>query len=162
MKIYLHFEIGEPEFTLPLNVESGSETRTVSEVKDEFVRAYNARYPRNALDPDVFSLSISKNKPLPSNEGILSFIKPNTDVFLIARKRDAPVSAVSRIEQVTSTANAQVMASAKDVQSKQRPTPLPTAITSTATKKWTRPKPIELPIPRQVTQVSINFNDNSL
>jgi hypothetical protein len=48
MKFYIHYEVTEPEFTLPVLVEA-NDGRTIGDVKAQFVEAYNSRY--FALNP---------------------------------------------------------------------------------------------------------------
>ena len=42
MKIYVHYEVSEPEFTLPINLE-GNDGRTIGDLKVQFVDTYNSR-----------------------------------------------------------------------------------------------------------------------
>ena len=86
MKFYLHYELSEPEFTLPFTVDPHSDTRSVSDVLSEFVDAYNARFADNKLDVEILSLCVTKLKSLPGHDPIVSHVKSNTDVFLSLRK----------------------------------------------------------------------------
>jgi hypothetical protein len=99
MKIYIHYELGQPEFTLPIHL--GPENRTVAELRDDFIRAYNSRFPSNLLEPEEFGLAQSsaagKRKQLLPNQPILPLAKPNLDIFVIkneARKTLARDSAI--------------------------------------------------------------------
>jgi hypothetical protein len=86
MKIYVHFELWQPEFTLPIIIDSGATNRTVIEVRDDFILAYNAKFPSNPLQPEAFSLASgpsSKRKPLAGNQPIVSLVRANTDLFIL-------------------------------------------------------------------------------
>jgi hypothetical protein len=86
MRIYVHFELYQPEFTLPITIDSGSTNRTVNEVINDFILAYNSKFPSNQLQPEAFSLasgSSSKRKPLAGNQPIVSLVRPNTDLFVL-------------------------------------------------------------------------------
>lgn len=39
MRVYIHYELTEPEFTLPVTLEAG-DSRTVSDLKTQFLAAY--------------------------------------------------------------------------------------------------------------------------
>ena len=42
MRVYIHFEVTQPEFTLPVTLEAG-DSRVVSDFKDLFIAAYAKR-----------------------------------------------------------------------------------------------------------------------
>lgn len=169
MKFYIHYELGDPEFTLPVSVDSSSE-KTVADIKSDFIAAYNSRFPSNQLDQESYSLSLSKHKLLGGNDGIVSVVKPNSDVYLIARKADSKpkkgeaVKIASEAEKITPTvasspkAIASIKSSPKDEASSQkvRDAPPPAKRGSNESqKKWARPTPINLSVPPQVSQVCL-------
>jgi hypothetical protein len=168
MKFYVHYEIGEPEFTLPITVNPSTEDRCVSDIKSEFMSAYNNRFSNNKLDPDLYSLSLSKHKVLSGGDLIVSVVKPNSDVYVILRKGDlrtgksgdlnAEESKNSTSKQSAANSSQSRGASNSSVQPNASPAPRssPAQKTVVETKpKWTRPKPVNLTVPPQVTEVSI-------
>ena len=42
MRVYIHYEVTQPEFTLPVTLEAG-DSRTVSELKTQFLAAYETK-----------------------------------------------------------------------------------------------------------------------
>ena len=166
MKFYVHYEIGEPEFTLPITVNPSTEERCVSDIKSEFMSAYNSRFSNNKLDPDSYSLSLSKHKVLSGGDPIVSVVKPNSDVYVILRKSDSRTgkpgdpstedSKKSASKQSAVHASSSRGASNSSVQSiaSSAPRSSPAQKTAVETKpKWTRPKPIDLTVPPQVVEV---------
>jgi hypothetical protein len=169
MKFYVHYEIGEPEFTLPITVNPSTEDRCVSDIKSEFISAYNSRFSNNPLDPESHSLSLSKHKVLSGSDLIVSVVKPNTDIYVILRKGDCktgkigdlnadePRKHVSKQSAGISTSSRGV--SNTSVQSSTAPatrsSAAPKAAAVESKPKWTRPKPIDLTVPPQVTEVWI-------
>ena len=167
MKFYVHYEIGEPEFTLPITVNPSTEERCVSDIKSEFISAYNSRFGNNTLEPELYSLSLSKHKVLSGSDLIVSVVKPNTDVYVILRKSDSKTGKtghpeVEESKKILSRQSAGNSTSSRgvsntSVQSNSSPAQRPSAVPKPAaveTKpKWTRPKPIDLTVPPQVTKV---------
>ena len=43
VKIYVHYEVAEPEFTMPVVIDT-ADPRTAAELKTLFVDAYNAKF----------------------------------------------------------------------------------------------------------------------
>ena len=167
MKFYVHYEIGEPEFTLPITVNPSTEDRCVSDIKSEFMSAYNSRFSNNKLDPESYSLSLSKHKVLSGGDLIASVVKPNTDVYVILRKSDSKTGKIGELNlgepknSSSSKISAAHSSSSRGVSNSAVQSPAPrssTAPPKTAVEtkpKWTRPKPIDLTVPPQVTEVSI-------
>ncbi len=96
MKIYVHFELWQPEFTLPIIIAEPN--RTVGEVKNDFILAYNSKFPSNPLQPEAFSLASgpsSKRKPLAGTQPILSLVRANTDLFILPSADGGKGEAVS-------------------------------------------------------------------
>ena len=172
MKFYIHYELGEPEYTLPITVDPSSESRTVNDIKVEFINAYNARFGRNQLDAESHSLSLSKHKTLAGADQIVSVVKPNSDVYMVARKAESKQAKCEAAAEpkVTSTETSDQRISARTVHNpsvstqvkstlqQSNPTPKQAAPEQKASpnesrSKWTRPKPINLCVPPQVTQV---------
>jgi hypothetical protein len=168
MKFYVHYEIGEPEFTLPITVNPSSDDRCVSDIKSEFMGAYNSRFSNNKLDPDLYSLSLSKHKVLSGGDLIVSVVKPNSDVYVILRKGDikAGKSGGLNPEESKNSASNQSAAhsslsrvgSNSSEQSKASFAPNSSAAQKAVVEtkpKWTRPKPVNLTVPPQVIEVQM-------
>jgi hypothetical protein len=167
MKFYVHYEIGEPEFTLPITVNPSTEERCVSDIKSEFISAYNSRFSDNTLDPELYSLSLSKHKVLSGSDLIVSVVKPNTDVYVILRKSDSKTGKTGHPEVEESKKNpskqsAGISTSSRGVSNNsvqsnsspaQRPSAAPKPAAVETKPKWTRPKPMDLTVPPQVTKV---------
>ena len=86
VKIYLHYEVEEPEFTMPVAIDV-SDARTASDLKETFVEAYNAKFGLS-LDTASYVLVSSKKRQLSSGEPIGSLGKLGNDFFLVPRKAD--------------------------------------------------------------------------
>ncbi|EKX50783.1 hypothetical protein GUITHDRAFT_103373 [Guillardia theta CCMP2712] len=159
VRVYLHVEGEEPEFTLPLSLEASDE-RTVDEFKCVLLKEYNGRFGRS-LDPAGFSLATSNQKLLPSSERLFALAKRNLDIFLVPRKAEGAkaksqprvkaqeVKAKDRSGNVSSTPPPSAHSSSSPAASSSSPTaaassppPLPKVESQKAEppkKRWTRP-----------------------
>jgi hypothetical protein len=169
MKFYIHYELSDPEFTLPVSVDSSSD-KTVADMKSDFINAYNSRFTSNKLDPELFSLSLSKHKLLGLNDSIVSVVKPNSDVYLISRKADPKPKKAGEIKVAETKKPIPGVGSCSNKPANPLPTNPPSSQKkleaaapenksaldvshNEAKKKWTRPTPVNLSVPPQVTQV---------